>query len=48
MHVVAIGKNDPLPSLKKTEGRGRQLARQLDHTFLSDQEECGTLGAVNT
>lgn len=48
LHVVAIGKNDPFPSLKKTEGRERQLARQLDYTFLSDQEECGTLGAVNT
>lgn len=48
LHIVAIGKNDLLPSLKKTEGRGRKVARQLDHTFLSDQEDCGTLGVVNT
>lgn len=36
LHIDAIDKNDPLPFLKKAEGRGRQLTRQLDSKFLND------------
>ena len=37
--VDVIDKNYSLPTLKEDEGGGRQVTRQLDNKFMSDQEE---------